>query len=67
MRAAGSAMPRRYGADDRIKCPECGAAMQLLRRTPHAARKEYERQTFECSECEHSITRTVDAAGRQLR
>jgi uncharacterized protein with PIN domain len=49
------------------KCPKCVGEMQIVRREPHPARREYERQTLECSKCDYSTKRTVDEAGRPLR
>jgi len=60
-------MAKQFGADDQIKCPECGGAMYIKRQTPHPARRDYEKQTIECTKCEHSMTRTIDGAGRPLR
>jgi ribosomal protein L37E len=60
-------MAKGSGTKERVKCRECGGAMYVLRRTPHLARPDHERQTVECTECGYSTKRTVDAAGRPLR
>jgi hypothetical protein len=63
----GSAMAKPFGADDKIKCPNCGAMMHVTRRTPHSARPGHERQTIDCEQCDYSILRTVDEHGGVLR
>jgi len=66
--AGGSAMVKQpYDAIDRLTCPECGSAMEIIRRVPHSARHEFEKQTIACTKCNYSTTRTVDAADRPLR
>ena len=55
---------RSYGADDLPKCPACGGAMSLIRRTPDSEHGAgWERQTFVCRECRHEIERSVDSTG----
>jgi hypothetical protein len=60
-------MAEDYGAKDSIKCSQCGAGMYVVRRSSHPGRPEYEKQIFEGSNCQHSMTRIVDSAGRPLR
>jgi hypothetical protein len=54
-----------FGVDDRLACPECGAEMTLIRRTPYTEPGgAFELQTFECSTCLNTIERSVDKEGR---
>lgn len=51
----------------RIKCPKCDGEMLVARRTISQARPEYEAITYKCSDCDSTLTRTVDASGRPIR
>ena len=59
---------RRWGADDRLPCPECGDGKMLVtRRTIHSTRgKDFEQQTLTCPKCQHERTRTVDGDGKEI-
>jgi len=39
------------------KCPKCGTHMWLARIEPDAP--DYDRRTYECPECDHSVTEIV--------
>jgi hypothetical protein len=54
-----------FGSNDRPICPECGAAMHLIRRGPHPTfGRSWERQIFACSKCLHEIERSADIDGQ---
>ena len=41
-----------FGSNDKPICPKCGAAMRLVRRSPHSTfGSDYETQIFACSKC----------------
>ena len=46
-------------------CPECGAAMRLIRRGPHSTLgRGYEQQIFACAKCLHEVERSADKDGK---
>jgi hypothetical protein len=54
-----------FGTYDTPICPDCGALMYLIRRSPHPTYGSgLERQTFACSKCILAIERSVDKEGR---
>jgi hypothetical protein len=54
----------RFGADDRLVCPECGRTMLLTRRGPDPEYGvAYERQKLTCIVCEHELERSADIDG----
>src|SRR5215469_8319343 len=57
-----------FGATiNRPACPYCGEWAYLTRRSPHPDyHLSYERQTFICSACDHTIDRLVDANGNPV-
>lgn len=42
---------------DRPMCPRCGAQMWIARIEPDEP--DHDRRTFECPECDHSVTEVV--------
>jgi hypothetical protein len=59
--------PRRFGADDKPPCVNCGNRTFLTRRSPPAAYAlQLERQTFTCLDCDQHFERVVDAQGRPI-
>jgi hypothetical protein len=54
-----------FGSLDRPVCPECGAAMHLIRRGPHPTfGHNWERQILACSKCLHEVERSADIDGK---
>jgi hypothetical protein len=54
-----------FGSKDRPICPECSAAMHLIRRGPHPTFGQgWERQIFACSKCLHETERSADVDGK---
>jgi hypothetical protein len=54
-----------FGSSDRPICPECGAAMHLIRRGPHPTfGHSWEQQIFACSMCLHEVERSADIDGK---
>jgi len=45
-----------------IRCRKCGGDMRVARRVAHTMRPGCQRQTLECTRCEHCTLRTVTDA-----
>jgi hypothetical protein len=58
---------RRFGADDKLPCVNCGNLTFLTRRSPPADYAlQLERQTFTCLDCDQHFERVVDAQGKPI-
>jgi hypothetical protein len=54
-----------FGSHDRPLCPECGAAMLLIRRGRHPTfGPSWEQRIFACAKCLHEVERSADIDGK---